>query len=63
VIHKMDLGGFELECDECGHFETFEVDGDFQLMIHEAKEGGWLIKPDGHGDWKHVCPECKRGGA
>ena len=49
-----------MECDECGHFEEFDVDGDFQQMIHEAKEAGWLIRPEGS-DWKHVCPECKRG--
>lgn len=51
-------GKIQLICDECENNETDLQDkDDFDVLIDEAKQDGWLITKD-DGKWKHICPRC-----
>lgn len=52
-----------LLCDDCDDplGESYP-DGQFNTLIAAAKAKGWKVSPDGLGDWKHQCPDCRPGG-
>lgn len=56
-----DRGTRQIECDECSNTGNVYDEDDFQIMVQSAKDGGWLIKTDGRGDYTHLCPNCRHG--
>ncbi len=57
-----ESGTKTLSCDDCGESldQTFP-DGQFNDLINYAKSQSWSIKPDGQGDWQHLCMGCRPG--
>lgn len=49
----------EMVCDICqsGFGTTYPAD-DFDIMIKDAKEAGWIIRKE-DGWWEHFCDSCK----
>lgn len=55
-------GAKTLLCDDCDEpLGEFFPNGQFNDMIAHAKKEGWAVKPDGQGDWTHLCPDCRGG--
>ena len=61
MIEKTWAGNYEFACDnlDCQNSETFDVDGDFQRAVIDAKQHGWRITKS-NGEWKHICWRCNR---
>ena len=55
-------GGKTLLCDDCGdHLDKEFPNGQFNDLIAYAKAQSWAVKPDGKGDWTHLCGDCRGG--
>jgi hypothetical protein len=54
------FGTFEIYCDACDEYATYDTDGNFNEFINEAKSDGWLSRKE-KDMWMHYCPVCKEG--
>ena len=53
--YDRDREVMQLSCDSCSNEEEFE--GEFARCIEQAKEAGWLVRPDEkEGGFTHTCP-------
>jgi len=50
-------GTFDIFCDFCDEYESFDTNGDFNAFIKEAKELGWTTIKE-KDVWIHRCPMC-----
>jgi len=51
------LGTFEIFCDFCEAYESYDTGGDFMEFMNSAKSDGWFSKKK-NDVWIHFCPEC-----
>lgn len=58
-LEKDKYAGFVATCDNCDDFLETPDASDFREAVEEIKEQGWLVKML-DGEWKHICPTCKK---
>jgi len=54
---------YDVECDNCGTVESYDVD-DWSELMEAMKADGWLVKPKesqvaGEQTFVHICQECR----
>ena len=50
---------FTASCDACGVEELDTEETDFRDAVSAVKMAGWKIQRDKHGNWEHLCPDCR----
>lgn len=55
-IEKVEGGVYDVECNDCGLFVTFNADDRPDLMA-QMKDDGWTKKKIDD-EWEHYCPIC-----
>lgn len=57
-----DRQTFEVNCDFCSYYETYEDVFSWDDLIEQMKKNGWKsirIEEPTAIDWKHKCPTCQ----
>lgn len=55
MIDKQDFGVWDVHCDKCSNYDTYEDCDSFEDLCQKMKEEGWKsVKVDG--EWNNICP-------